>query len=469
MLPSRFRPAAVPVLALLALACQDRAGPLSPERPPPRTSVVAAVCDTDADSRAHALVNGIFGPGERDAWHLRFNKGRQAAARGRLADSWTIYAPLLAEISARANAAPADSPLRADVNELTSLVLVCSEQPEVPAALLDLLNLPEAERLLRDVAFTVVSPTTPLALFSPKHHFAVGAPAGFFDETALLVVSRIADGDQFDPSRFVEYPPRFNVTLIPYTAQANFDNVDPATYGPEDVFDEGVRADVAICPTFSHDGEQHDFRVLRRPEAFLNEPTALLPMSTPAIAAGLSCLDAGQAPYVAAAPSDADRFLAGLYRAGSLLADAFLPRAAYAVDGGIGGRTAFFSDYVAARPVLPSEGDAALVDRVVFTLANATTAATVTHLPLAPNPTETVTAIAQQAVGTEYVAVTGAVACTWSSNKPDDVVVVVEEDSRSATVTRAPGYTGAAKITAVCNGTAGDLQILPGVAQSGPA
>ena len=102
MLPSRFRPAAVPVLALLALACQDRAGPLSPERPPPRTSVVAAVCDTDADSRAHALVNGIFGPGERDAWHLRFNKGRQAAAQGRLADSWTIYAPLLAEISARA-------------------------------------------------------------------------------------------------------------------------------------------------------------------------------------------------------------------------------------------------------------------------------------------------------------------------------------------------------------------------------
>lgn len=463
MLPSRFRLAVVPVVALLAAACQDRGSPVAPEVAAPRASVVATTCDAAADARAHELLNLVFAPGERDSWHLVFNRGRQAAEQGRLADAWTIYAPLLAEIAARAAAAPAGSTLPGVVNELASLILVCSGQPGVDPALLALLNLPEAERIERDVAFTVVSPTTNLQLVTPKRHFGVSAPAAFFDETALLVISRIADAPPFLGTHFTEYPPRFNVTLIPYTAQANFDDVAPLGYGPEDVLDEGVFAEIAICPGPGH--PDADVRVLRRPEPFLAEPTALLPLSVPAVATLLACAEAGSTPYPSLALSPSERAFAGVASVAMRVAGLLQPRAAHAVDGGIGGRTSLFSDYVGASPILPPGSHASVVDRVIFTLGTPDGPVVVTHLPLAPNPTEILTAVAQNADGSP---VTGTVTCTWSSNKPTDVVVVVNgTSSTTATLTRSPGYTGAAKVTAVCNGTAGSLQILPGVAHGG--
>lgn len=463
MRPSRFRLAAVAPVALLAAACQDQAPPVAPERAIARASVVATTCDAIADERAHALINVVFAAGERDPWHVTFNKGRQAAEQGRLDDAWTIYAPLLAEIAARAAAAPAGSTLPGIANELASLILVCSGQPGVDPALLDLLNLPEDQRIERDVAFTVVSPNANLFLVTPKRHFGVGAPAAFFDETALLVVSRIADAPPFLGAQFTEYPPRFNVTLVPYTAQANFDNVAPASYGPEDVLDENVFADIAICPGPGH--PESGVRVLRRPEPFLAEPTALLPLTVPAVATALECAGAGSTPFPSLALSRGERVLEGLASVATRVGGLLLPRAAHAVDGGIGGRTMLFSDYVGASPILPAESGAPIVDGIVFVLGTATTAVPVTHLPLAPNPTEIVTAVPQDANG---ATLTGAVTCTWASNKPADVVVVVDAGSSlTASLTRSPSYSGAAKITAVCNGTAGSLQILPGVAQSG--
>ena len=464
MLPSRFRLAVVPVVALLAAACQDRVSPVAPEVAAPRASVVATACDADADARAHALINLIYPEGRaRDLAHDRFNKGRQAAEKGRLADSWTIYAPLLADIAARAAAAPPDSELPGYVNELASLILVCSRQPGVDPALLDVLNLPEEERIERDIAFTVVSPTTDLQLVTPKRHFGVSAPAAFFDETALLVISRIADAPPFLGTQFTEYPPRFNVTLLPYTAQANFDDVAPLGYGPEDVRNEGVVAEMAICPGPDH--PDAGVRVLRRPEPFLAEPTALLPLSVPAVATLLACAEAGSTPYPSLAVSPSGRAFAGFASVATRVADLLLPRTAHAVDGGIGGRTTLLSDYVGATPILPPGGDASIVDRVIFTQSGPDGAEPVTHLPLAPNPTEIVTAVAQTADGAP---VTGTVTCAWSSNKPTDVIVVVNETSSlTATLTRSLSYTGAAKITAVCNGTAGSLQILPGEAQAG--
>lgn len=460
MLPSRSRLAAVPALALLALGCQDRAGPLSPDRVPPRASVVATVCDAEADARAHALINLVFTVGtEREVMHQRFNKGRQAAEKGLLDEAWAIYAPLLAEISARAAAAPAGSELPGIVNELTSLILVCSRQPNVPAPLLDLLNLPEEERVLRDITFTIVSPDADLFLVTPKKHFGLSADATFFDETALLVVSRIPDTPPFLEAQFTEYPPRYNVTLIPYTAQQNFDNVGDPSYGPEDVVDAGVLANVAICagPDHPHDG----LRVLRRPEPFLNEPTALLELSldAPALLGSLACSDAGSTPYPSLALTPSARVFAGLSSATTRLASVLLPRVAHAVDGGIGGTTRLYSDYVAAAPVLSPR--APVVDRVIFTVGKVE----VTHLPLDPDPTETVTAVPQRAVGAGYENLTRGVACSWSSSKPSDVLVSAKDGALTAKLTRAAGYTGAAKVTAVCNGTAGALQILPGTAQ----
>ena len=465
MLPPRSRLAAAPVLALLALACQDRAGPLSPDGAPPRASIVAAVCDKEADSRAHALINLVFTvEKEREVMHERFNKGRQAAEKGHLADSWAIYAPLLAEISARANAAPAGSELRTIVNELASLILVCSRQPEVAAPLLELLNLPEEQRLVRDIAFTVVSPEKDLLLTTPKKHFALTAPRRFFDETGLLIVSRIRDDDEFEGAGLTEYPPRYNVTLIPYTAQANFNNVGDPSYGPEDVTDTGVSAEVAICPGPSHPHPTTGIQVLRRPEPFLSEPPAFLRPSTSATMY-VTCKD-GHESYLAAAPTRSDRLLAGIHRAGARVADLFLPRLAYAVDGGIGGSTRLYSDYVAARAVQPSGDPAPSVDRILFTVSTDAGVVTVTHLPLAPNPTELVTAIPQQATEFGYVDLSASATCSWHSSKPLDVAIAaVSTSTLGATVTRAPDYTGAAKVTAVCNGTAGSLQILPGVAE----
>ena len=452
--------AAVPLLALLALGCQDQAGPLSPERAGPRASLVASVCDAEADARAHAILNLIFLEGERDAWHLQFNKGRQAAEAGDIAGSWALYVPLLAEIAARANAAPAGSDLPGLVNELTSLILVCSRQPAVNPALLELLNLPEEERILRDIAFTIVSPGANLSLVTPKRHFGITAPGEFFDETALLIVSRIPDQPPFTEAQFAEFPPRFNVTLLPYTAQSNFDNVGDASYGPEDVLTTGARAQVAICPGPDHP-EDGSVRVLRRPEGFLNEPTALLPWTVAAIASSLTCDLAGSDPYPSIALTSGERVFAGLSSVAARMGGLLLPSVAHALDGGIGGETALFSDFVAASPVLDRR--APVVDRVIFTVGGNT----VTHLPLAPNPTETVTAVAQRAVGSSYETLTRNVTCSWSSTKPTDISITAKPGARTAKVTRAAGYTGAAKVTAVCNGTAGTLQILPGTAQGG--
>ena len=86
------------------------------------------------------------------------------------------------------------------------------------------------------------------------------------------------------------------MTVLPYTAQANFDDVSDPGYGPEDVLDTGARADVATCPGPGH-AAHGAMGVLRRPEAFLNERTALLPTDHPAIIGALLCADAGATPY----------------------------------------------------------------------------------------------------------------------------------------------------------------------------
>ena len=347
----RHRPAPLTAALLLAaVACSDAPSPTAAP-----TEVIAPDARVAGQPACSAppvtlAINALYPPAERGLAQRTFLRARALGIIGRPETAVSGFVALAADALAREGAGTLLDPAgpattQQKVVELVDRLYVCGGREPVGDVLLDILTDPN--RGLRDYAAGPALPGVPFQLTSPSRNFAVADPDGdFFDEPALVIVERLPDAPLQDA--YTEFPPRYHVTVLPYAAQANFDDAD-GTPGPEDVVSGPATAIVGVCPSDRHPPFS-ELSVLRIPETFLESDPELLAGEELHGEYGLDC--SALPPYVAGAePFSARRFLASLRRAGSIAAGWIAPAPLHAavVDGGIGGRPRLYSSFVAVH------------------------------------------------------------------------------------------------------------------------
>lgn len=205
-----------------------------------------------------------------------------------------------------------------------------------------------------DGAVGFAKPGTSLVLTASSGDFATQADPGFFVAPAVVVISRLPDATPFQQT-YTEYPPRYQITVSPKEAQANYGKA---------VTDASPRAFTAVCPGEDAETENHPetaaLRMLRYadPRDPVARPTEILPASEVAVPL-LKCQPfadspEGGFPELAQTNSQFERLtVAGrvaIRKAASSVASLLLPKVAYAWDGGVGGRSFEYSGFVAVDP-----------------------------------------------------------------------------------------------------------------------
>ena len=356
----RLRSALAAAPLLVAIACAD-----DPPAGPPSISTAQAraqggiIGDDECEpARIIVLIATTLPPRERGAAQRDFTSARRLDAAGDNDAAWPTYLALAEQTLEHALAGRLRNPpgpltaVEAAVT-LVDLLYQCGERPPVAATIRDILT------GARDFVVETVGPNEPTQIVVPSANFGIVNEAGdFFDEQALLIIERVPDDPPFLPQQYTEYPPRYQVYVLPASAQANFGGT-PGPGSPTML--------VVICPGDPHpDVDEMD--ILRVPDAYPAEPAQLLDAEH-VHGYGVTCTDAGEypAPQVGAAPSLGDRMVGALQRGAATAFGWLAPEPLYAVDGGIGGRTFLMSSYVAvARERAPTPG----ADVVVFNDAN---------------------------------------------------------------------------------------------------
>ena len=353
----RHRISLAAVAALVLAACSD-----DPGRTPTGVgaasdlSAVTAVCEP-ATIR-YTLANLLTDAGAKAYAIPHFNAGQQADAAGDVVLAEQEYFRVINHVIDRYVRGGTAQPKRYDsVQSAVYWVVLAlydcadAELPIAPGALAELIDDIGSGGTTGDIGIGVVGPGVDFDIVVASKQFSFSGDGDFWDEPGIVVLRRIYDDEEFSDGVYNEYPPRYNITVTPYTAQANFDDVAPIGNGPEDVQPVGspnVTALVTICPGTGHPEPGTNLFILRRPEAFLDAPLEELPTATPD--PDVLC-DATLPAYAAPEVIGQAPVGPGVGAMRGLLASVWRhlgPAPLHAVDGGIGGRVRLASDYVSA-------------------------------------------------------------------------------------------------------------------------
>ena len=199
--------------------------------------------------------------------------------------------------------------------------------------------LPDAIGTGTDVALGTAEPTQPFQLVVPTARFGVAAQTGFFNKRANVVITRLpADAPAFQ-SIYQEYPPRYQITVIP----ADADDPELRTVA-------GATATVGLCPDLP-EPHRDDVRILRIPDPGRGAPVFPALAEPPGYLNG--CVGRTAVGDPAAAPRGwLELGIDRVRTVASAAAAFFAPTQAYAVDGGLGSTLFELSGYTAANPLL---------------------------------------------------------------------------------------------------------------------
>lgn len=352
---SRFSLAAA--AAVLLAACSDDPG-RSPTGVGSVSDLSAVTATCDPATIRYTLANLLTDAGAKSFAIPHFNAGQQADAAGNAALAEQEYFRVINHVLDRYVRGGTAQPKRYESVQAAVYYVVlalydCADAqlPITETELVDLIDDIAAGGATGDVGIAVVGPGIPFDVVVASKQFSFSGDGDYWDEPGIVVLSRIYDNTDFSDGVYNEYPPRYNITVTPYTAQANFDDVAPLGNGPEDVQPVGspdITALVTICPGTGHPEPATNLFILRRPEAFLDAPLEVLPTATPD--PDVLC-DADLPPYTPPVTIGRAPVAPGFGAVRSMLASVWRhlgPAPLYAVDGGIGGRVRLASDYVSA-------------------------------------------------------------------------------------------------------------------------
>lgn len=349
---------AAPLLAVIACADDPPAAPPSVTATPDARLVGADGCQA---TQIVVLIATSLPPRERGAAERDFIRARLLDVGGQNELAWPTYVALSEQVLEHAKAGTLRNPpgpltANAAAVQLIELLYQCGGRPPVGDVIFDVI-----ERG-RDVAIATVAPGVPTSIVVPSKNFGiVDEEGGFFDEPAMIIIERVPDDPPFLPQEYTEHPPRYQVRVLPATAQTNFG-------GPIGPTSPSIL--IVICPRDPHPNLD-DLDILRIPDGFPAEPAQRLDAEH-VHGHGVTCTDPGSFPAseARAARSVGGRMASAVRRGASAAFGWLAPQPLYAVDGGIGGRTFVMSSFVAVgeptTPTAPGEDVIVVNDMNLF-------------------------------------------------------------------------------------------------------
>lgn len=340
--------------AVFAGACSDGSPP-APSQPAARPSANTVPAECTEQSAIRRLIVAVHPPGAVDEAQRRFSEinrlycVRGLQAEGRAAMFGLVRYTLDLLNAGGLNPTPRSSDPSPVPRSTPLAVLELVQRLYAYVGLAGAFTVPPDDfvRAAYDGFIVYADATRPFFGETTSGNMVVQAPTGFFDAPAVVVAARRPDQPFFVPTN-QEYPPRYQITVNPITAQTFYLAADG---------NPSLRANVSICPGDPPSDDHPDeslLRIYRNAEPTSQRASGFLDQAPSLIAPGECNENSPDTPPPGfASASVGRRVLAGAGAALGAVGRWLGPTPLYAWDGGVGGFTFEMSGFVPALPPAP--------------------------------------------------------------------------------------------------------------------